>query len=1001
MAALPSVARTSMELSREVRTSIKADREHRPALVAGFRALERSFFLHRPASFLGITVLLVGLPIFFDLIPTTSDWIGTFTTKHEVAVSLLEHLFVAFLVGAFAYYKVLGLKRQRALKGYRETILEDPRALVDWYPGEWPDLRDRASRQLGDEIIRSREPAVAVVKGRAGTGRTSFIVELAHYLAQRGLIPIPVRAPRDGSFDLEALAKKTFKQNIDFVTSSYEQADAIWRFACHTRAIVVLVDGLDKEVLERLKPIGGRGATEIRNLRKEKISVVLATTLDLESEFDVDKELGLGRAGAVLREDLDRFTHAEAEEYLQRAFKQTAAGEDHVRAASGDAAADPVAAGAERLRIRGARAALDQLHDRADDSLVDPFYLDLIVRLQKNDISLENLPAQTDHWRAAILTRYLEAIEDGAVAPENGWKNPDRVERPRGPDAKRAAERVAEKLELETDLTVERHELDEECGRALSDAADLNLLRDGDEYVSFTSDDLGAYLVAASMNDPTRLVDDARQAAEGNHHGLRHERFALTALTFWHLGHHGPERHDAFESFVEILEDLDCAPPRLAAGAIRIVSACEDLAYATDRVGAIARRSVDMLCSRDERSSQSFDVTGPVRLVRALARWRAPEAHRLLWRLATSRNLDVEWPAVKALATCKGDPGQTLQREIAGVLDAAEASGPRELSVEGSALGNELASLAWMLPSLRRSPGDSSDWLEVQWSRATRLCLAEDMSPLRGEMAVAQGLKLAIVSRRFQNIGDVNRLLDRPLRFWHARLVLVHALLAYACQQPIELGAFCERFKTLRARESHPLVKRGMELAMQGLVELGQLPDGDDPAARMYDYMWRHEHDAVTWVEQSKWKVSRLAADVVLLSNMTYRLWRHEGVPEERIAAQMRLPSCIRDTSHRDSIIKSNGGGCDCEFGLCARDEPPAVSGTWARFTPGFCHEQARLAALHGPPLWAKGRIVRKPHGSNRLEEYWQKQAKNIVQRRSEEISGAQDTAEAVPPVVV
>src|SRR5206468_12425757 len=72
-----------------------------------------------------------------------------------------------------------------------------------------------------------------------------------------------------------------------------------------------------------------------------------------------------------------------------------------------------------------------------------------------------------------------------------------------------------------------------------------------------------------------------------------------------------------------------------------------------------------------------------------------------------------------------------------------------------------------------------------------------------------------------------------------------------------------------RRREPHALVKRGVDLADKGLTDLNGSPEGDH---QMTEYMWTHEREAVRWVELRKTEVARLAADVVLLSNMTYRL---------------------------------------------------------------------------------------------------------------------------------
>ena len=139
-------------LRRPMRASaVRADRERGPRLPAALRAARRLFLLHRPGALLVLALLAVVVPVVVDMIPASGDWIKReLSEKHEVAVNLGEHVVVALLAAAAAYYQVLGRKRQKALREYRERILADRRALVDWYPAgrEIPALRQRSSEQL-------------------------------------------------------------------------------------------------------------------------------------------------------------------------------------------------------------------------------------------------------------------------------------------------------------------------------------------------------------------------------------------------------------------------------------------------------------------------------------------------------------------------------------------------------------------------------------------------------------------------------------------------------------------------------------------------------------------------------------------------------------------------------------------------------------------------------------------------------------------------------------
>ncbi len=900
---------------------------------------------------------VVVIPLLLDFIPGTKAGLERFEKDHELGVHLIEHLAVAAFVAAAAYYYVLGVKRRQALRNYRRAC-EKPEKLVEWSRATLQGVRRDACESLGDALIDSREPPVAVVRGRAGMSRTSFVIELVEYLAKRGQIPIPLVAPPDGTFRLESLAKRKFCEHVELGISSDEQADAIWHHARHTRGIVLLVDGVESELITKLQANDGRAfASAVEELKANRIAVVVATT----GELPVDD------IAPLLREDLDRISYEGAVSYLKGEF----------------------AAGRQaELAI----AALERVHDPTDGAPVEPFYLDLIARLRRAEIDLEDLPAQADRWRFTLLERYVEAVASGAIQPRPRPTAPDEHAPVRpGCDAKRAAETVALRLEIPNRLAVARSALMLSPGQ-LEDAADLSLLRYGALTVGFASDDLGAYLVARRRRGAS-LLADVEQLSASECPDPRHDRFALDALTFWHLRRdHDDEAREVFSAFLTLLEDTPQARPRFVAAAVRIASACPHLRMFDARVVARASRCVEDL--RAERAGREYagDPRGPARLVRALGRWAHPTAPELLWRAATSRNEQVETPAAKALIAAEGDPAARLRGEIERVLASAagllEADAGAELSKHGNDLGNEVAVLAWVLPALRPASAESLQTLERQYARLKRICLSDRMIELRGEMALAQGLKLAIInSARLpadaaeRNAAEVKTLLDnQQLRFWHARLVLVQALLAYAWSRPECVPEAKGELATLRAAEPHRLTKRGIDLSLQGLRSLARSSRGARPVSS-YRYMWRHEGEAVTAVEQGAWKVSRLAADVVLVSNMLYRRWeagedaKAGGSHLSAVAEGNDLPPCIRDCSRRKSILPEgrHAGGCDCGWRLCGRGQPPAVTVRWGVFSESFCREQARLAEEHGPPTWARKGPIRKR--SDALAAYWEQAA--------------------------
>jgi hypothetical protein len=846
-----------------------------------------------------------------------------------------EHLLTAFLIAAGAYYWVLGRKQQKALTSYRKVASDDPWALMHWSQ-KAPLVREGICRVLGDGIERSPEPAIVVVQGRAGAGRTSFIAGLVKDLANRRLIPVPVLAKRDGSFELEDLVKKTFCDYIDRELSSEREADEIWHRARSARDVVVLVDGLDDEAVDLLWRDGGaRFKAALADLHKQNMAVVLATTKDLPL-----RDLPLRDDFEPLREDLDLFSREEAELYVNQALANGNSG----------AAID----------------ALDTQHDPVDGFLIAPFYLDLIVRLLGAGVQLGDLPSHRDRWRAKVVETYVDAVREGRMGPMEGADDPDGPDpESRGRAAASVANRVAREIGGSTDdLTVPRKKFKQD-ERALNDAVELRLLWRGDERVGFAGDDLCSYFVAATADDPSALLAQVQCIAERKRPRRRGDRHALNALTFWHLRNRGGGQLEAFERLLSDLHEHRWTRPAIIATAVRIGSACR-ITDSTDRLAAAVHHCVDTVCSEEKRATgESWRARELIRLVRALGEWTDPAGHGALWKLATNRDIEVEWPAAKALAMAKGGPYKTLEGLIDETIEQAEnRSTPAELSQPDDELGNQIASLAWILPALREVSSAAAGHL----SRVATLCLQDDMSPLRGEMSLAQGLKFAIVNgrSRAENLGDVRSLLfERKdgLRFWHARLVLAHAWHVRDDADALERA-----LDKLGSRESHPLVRRAIYLARVGLREARRSPDADD--VTLTSYMWIHEREAVRWVEQGKAHVNQLAADAVLVSNMLYRLRTIDHEKADEVASDPSLPHCVR---RRPDLQKSTAR-CVCPQGLCMHEADSfAVKATRAQFSECFCREQARLARRYGPPPWTRHLIDFRR--KRRMIDFWDQQA--------------------------
>ena len=404
--------------------------------------------------------------------------------------------------------------------------------------------------------------------------------------------------------------------------------------------------------------------------------------------------------------------------------------------------------------------ALRRLQDPVDGILIAPFYLDLLVRLRNAGVSFERLPEHRDRSRAAVLAMYLHSIASGRISvPPNG----DDVGSPeqRGRDATAATEVVARRLIAErARFAVALKDVEIE-DRPLRDAVDLHLLARGAERVGFAVDDIGAYLVAATLTDVGELLGERRAGSlsAGSPASGGADRHVLSALVVWRSAPPGAGRHGGLETLLTAIEDRRWTRPVIVATAVRIASGCElDGVRARHRCrrgeslhrlarepreaggaeGAPASDRVAQAGARPRRLAVPARPPAPLAPGRVDRERRGRMARREGARAARGRHLGdpAAHPSESCLATGRGAPG-----------------GPG-CTIPDDSLGNQIGSLAWILPvAARRTDAQA----EGRFKAVADLCLAQEMSPLRGEMFLAAGLRLAVVGTQVPCRGEHRR----------------------------------------------------------------------------------------------------------------------------------------------------------------------------------------------------------------------------------------------------
>jgi NACHT domain len=900
-----------------------------------------------PAAALVSATLLVLGPVLLEVTGLIN--FNSACDSGQVSCGVATNLVVTFLALALAYFLLFGWKFEKAIWHYRRRVRGDPAALVEGVVrdlGANQAVRGGACRRLANAMNAIGGRSLVVVSGEEGAGKSTFLVGLAHELARRGWLPIPISVGHKKDVDLRRLAREQFLRAIDSKVDTEGAADAIWRRVRWTHSVVVLVDDLDQceEFDASFQNTRERLDRAVRDVLDNGVALVLATT---------DEEL---LAGAVepIREHLDLLDTERARRYLHcRLGRPDRSGplDDHLESAL-RALDDP---------IEGLRAA--------------PFHLGRIADLEQLDddedvaAALRALPASPEAARARLMQIYVGAIERGAIEPDalSVGSSDALLNEQRRMHAIEIASALAMGTMQTGSALIERGS--GSVGEAqIEDALILKLLRESHGRLTFPNDSIRVYLIARALrgSDPEPLLRRCRdlQYAPDPRSG-RVDPDALTALVFWCVFHCESSPELVYDACVGLLDDLRAAqgPPRAAvvATVARIVAACPCVEDLADEVVELAR---DATGDNGEKRM----------LIGALALMDNPNAWRRLWTFAQERAYEVEWAAAKALARGGASAGAAIGDDVRTLLDTAEAEPDRGLLDHcDNTTGFAVGSLAWVIPSLRDG---SREW-ERLFERTCQLCLGE-LSPLRGELSLVHGIKLAIVDGpQRRDVADTARALllseDTPVRFWHARLDLVQVLAIHGWAEEGRARFLRRELHDYLQREEHPLVRATVLLALAALWEAEMRASGWEADDELWSYVWSHESELVGGRPPSNAHLSRLVADVALLNNLTYGLPADELAKNARmLVAKPALPRCLSNSIDRHEMKEA----CVCDHELCGGDRCLPVTLDRAPFSESFCRQQASLARLLGPPPWMSLRFRERRQARDGLAAFWTEMAR-------------------------
>ncbi|MGC5309665.1 hypothetical protein [Micromonospora zamorensis] len=175
-------------------------------------------------------------------------WCGQANGGQCAKLGSFLYKLVALALAFIGFYLFV---RFRVYWWYRRIARKSPEILVTTSNDALADIvgRDELCEVLVERIRRPDVRCPMVLVGGVGAGKSAVLVKLTHLLANRGVVPIPLRLRevKDPTVvNFEELAKKRFGEIIDARLYSGGQADRLWRQLRWSNQIAVLADGLEE-----------------------------------------------------------------------------------------------------------------------------------------------------------------------------------------------------------------------------------------------------------------------------------------------------------------------------------------------------------------------------------------------------------------------------------------------------------------------------------------------------------------------------------------------------------------------------------------------------------------------------------------------------------------------------------------------------------------------------------------------------------------------------------
>lgn len=841
---------------------------------------------------------------------------------NALAGAVLNTALVSVVFGVFLYFG----SNRRVARRLRVAARRDPTGLLthEASPAEVSDdPRRELYADIAEDLIDPEPVGPQLIVGEVGAGKTTALVGLAGFFAERGMVPMYVSLRGETELDFLQLARRAFLEQADDYVAASADADRVWRWLCRSKRLVVLADDLDEA---RVSAGGDGEGSDVHAVRR---AFGAARRQDLALVV-TSRPIGIPHTVALSAIRLEPISTDAA---LRKALPADRRGDS---------------SRAEAVRELIERGRLGET----------PFYLQVVSQLDL----IGALPPPAEN-RYVVRLRLLRAYETALVARRLV------MAAPLGTDERAQTVSALGELALgqlnsvEMDIPVTRVvevAQDVDPLRLIDGAERLGLIERGRHAVRFTHEIVQSYLASGLLWSDEERLHELCEAA-------RTPR-SLNALILAAAG--SPDPGFAGRACAHL---LDYAARREGDWGLVVVRAAADIAAIAadgsldDQVLEAARE----YAPRDEAAGMVPPVAAESLTKRAtvprLAQLSSDERWHLLWDFTNDRDYGVKWSAGCALrddaASAYGALHDRFDDYLADARELREERSPDEVDDWRDRPVFRLKMLGWLLPSLAtgleraREPAMAAE-ADRQWSELAELERAPITRQKGLEASMTQGLKVDAWAIR-EDPGDVPgaRLetarrrafegLDRA-QFWYSRVQLIHALALVEGAAPAGSDV-TRRLEGISASEGeHPFTREAARLALRSI---------GTPAWR--DHLWEEEGEVVAGRCGLSSGAAKLVGDITLALNLNEQ--GREGQRAE-FGTRNDLPHCLSGSPDRGEILGLRA--CSCAFNLCPYYRPARES-AHRELSKAFCRQQRQIAQQLRPSgLQSVGR--------RKLIEFWQ-----------------------------